>query len=79
MESLNGHYDVVLANIVADVIIPLSRVVPEFLQEVITVLACKFPIIPPATVPPSILPAKEQLAKTHELPPLTETPHIPPA
>ena len=28
-----GHYDVVLANIVADVIIPLSRVVPEFLQE----------------------------------------------
>lgn len=33
MESLRGHYDVVLANIVADVIIPLSRVVPEFLQE----------------------------------------------
>ena len=33
MESLKGHYDVVLANIVADVIIPLSRVVPEFLQE----------------------------------------------
>ena len=33
MESLTGHYDVVLANIVADVIIPLSRVVPEFLQE----------------------------------------------
>ena len=28
-----GDYDVVLANIVADVIIPLSRVVPEFLQE----------------------------------------------
>ena len=33
MESLKSHYDVVLANIVADVIIPLSRVVPEFLQE----------------------------------------------
>ena len=33
MESLRGHYDVVLANIVADVIIPLSRVVPEFLQK----------------------------------------------
>lgn len=33
MESLKGGYDVVLANIVADVIIPLSRVVPEFLQE----------------------------------------------
>ena len=33
MESLKGHYDVVLVNIVADVIIPLSRVVPEFLQE----------------------------------------------
>ena len=33
MESLKGHYDVVLANIVADVIIPLSHVVPEFLQE----------------------------------------------
>ena len=33
MESLKGHYDVVLANIVADVIVPLSRVVPEFLQE----------------------------------------------
>ena len=33
MESLRGHYDVVLANIVADVIIPLSHVVPEFLQE----------------------------------------------
>ena len=33
MESLKGHYDVVLANIVADVIIPLSRVVPEFMQE----------------------------------------------
>ena len=28
-----GDYDVVLANIVADVIIPLSHVVPEFLQE----------------------------------------------
>ena len=28
-----GDYDVVLANIVADVIIPLSRVVPDFLQE----------------------------------------------
>ena len=27
------QHDVVLANIVADVIIPLSRVVPEFLQE----------------------------------------------
>ena len=33
MEKLEAHYDVVLANIVADVIIPLSRVVPEFLQE----------------------------------------------
>ena len=33
MESLKGDYDVVLANIVADVIIPLSRVVPEFLRE----------------------------------------------
>ena len=33
MESLKGHYDVVLANIVADIIIPLSRVVPAFLQE----------------------------------------------
>ena len=33
MESLKGHYDVVLANIVADIIIPLSRVVPTFLQE----------------------------------------------
>lgn len=33
METLRGQYDVVLANIVADVIIPLSRVVPEFLRE----------------------------------------------
>lgn len=33
MESLRGHYDVVLANIVADVIIPLSRVVPEFCRR----------------------------------------------
>lgn len=33
METLKGQYDVVLANIVADVIIPLSRVVPEFLCE----------------------------------------------
>jgi len=34
MEQLAlGGYDVVLANIVADVIIPLSRVVPNFLRE----------------------------------------------
>lgn len=31
MESLRGDYDLVLANIVADVIIPLSAVVPNFL------------------------------------------------
>lgn len=33
MERLAGGYDVVLANIVADVIVPLSRVVPELLTE----------------------------------------------
>ncbi len=33
MESLKDHYDIVLANIVADVIIPLSPVVPNFLSE----------------------------------------------
>ena len=33
MESLKAHYDIVLANIVADVIIPLSPVVPNFLSE----------------------------------------------
>ena len=32
-QKIGGGYQVVLANIVADVIIPLSRVVPEFLQE----------------------------------------------
>ena len=32
MERLGGGYDVVLANIVADVIIPLSPVVPHFLK-----------------------------------------------
>jgi len=31
MQNLLGRYDIVLANIVADVIIPLSRVVPDFL------------------------------------------------
>ena len=31
--SLKGPYDFVLANIVADLILPPSRVVPEFLQE----------------------------------------------
>ena len=33
MEKLEAHYDVVLANIVADVIIPLTPVVPHFLGE----------------------------------------------
>ena len=33
MEKLEAHYDVVLANIVADVIIPLAPVVPQFLVE----------------------------------------------
>ena len=33
MEKLEAHYDVVLANIVADVIIPLASVVPHFLGE----------------------------------------------
>ena len=33
MEKLEAHYDVVLANIVADVIIPLAPVVPHFLGE----------------------------------------------
>ena len=33
MEKLEAHYDVVLANIVADVIIPLAPVVPHFLRE----------------------------------------------
>ena len=33
MEKLEAHYDVVLANIVADVIIPLAPVVPQFLGE----------------------------------------------
>ena len=33
MRSLEGSYDVVLANIVADVIIPLAPVVPHFLGE----------------------------------------------
>ena len=33
MERLRGDYDLVLANIVADVIIPLSAVVPNFLSE----------------------------------------------
>ena len=33
MAQLEGHYDVVLANIVADVIIPLALVVPHFLGE----------------------------------------------
>ena len=32
MERLAGSYDVVLANIVADVIIPLSPIVPQFLK-----------------------------------------------
>ena len=32
MEKLSGSYDLVLANIVADVIIPLSPVVPHFLK-----------------------------------------------
>lgn len=31
MERLRGEYDIVLANIVADVIIPLSQVVPSFM------------------------------------------------
>ena len=33
MEKLRGDYDLVLANIVADVIIPLSHVVPHFLAQ----------------------------------------------
>ena len=33
MDRLEAHYDVVLANIVADVIIPLAPVVPHFLSE----------------------------------------------
>jgi len=33
MTKLSGGYDIVLANIVADVIIPLSPVVPNFLKE----------------------------------------------
>ena len=33
MERLQGSYDIVLANIVADVIIPLSGVVPNFLAK----------------------------------------------
>jgi len=33
MTKLAGGYDIVLANIVADVIIPLSPVVPNFLKE----------------------------------------------
>ena len=32
MERLAGQYDIVLANIVADVIIPLSSIVPQFLK-----------------------------------------------
>ena len=32
MERLSGEYDLVLANIVADVIIPLSPLVPRFLK-----------------------------------------------
>ena len=32
MERLTGQYDIVLANIVADVIIPLSSIVPQFLK-----------------------------------------------
>jgi ribosomal protein L11 methyltransferase len=32
MEQLSGGYDLVLANIVADVIIPLSPVVPHFMK-----------------------------------------------
>ena len=32
MERLSGEYDLVLANIVADVIIPLSPLVPHFLK-----------------------------------------------
>ena len=32
MERLTGQYDIVLANIVADVIIPLSSIVPRFLK-----------------------------------------------
>ena len=32
MERLAGQYDIVLANIVADVIIPLSSIVPRFLK-----------------------------------------------
>jgi len=33
MDQLSGNYDLVLANIVADVIIPLSTVVPNFLAK----------------------------------------------
>ena len=33
MEKLSGGYDLVLANIVADVIIPLSPVVPHFMKQ----------------------------------------------
>lgn len=33
MKKLGGEYDLVLANIVADVIIPLSRVVPDYLKK----------------------------------------------
>ena len=33
MDRLGSGYDIVLANIVADVIIPLSPVVPHFLTE----------------------------------------------
>lgn len=33
MRSLEGRYDIVLANIVADIIIPLAPVVPHFLGE----------------------------------------------
>jgi len=33
MQQLAGGYDLVLANIVADVIIPLSPVLPHFMKE----------------------------------------------